>query len=1170
MRKLLLHLFAFSVVCCAFFGVKTNNGVVRAQAEESEGLNPQYFSLVLNEYSIPNYEDGVRIFDPQGKEVELRYGVFRPLSVGEYTIEYKNKTEKLTVLADPFEMSFDINNTFEESYKVGQFVYIGSASATDVFTTYTEYDVNVYCNNEQIGGFKNVVGTEKRFSLPTEGEYRVEYAFTDVLGGVQTKNYTFSAMNTPIIVYDEVEDYIRYETQVNIGVAYGYFEKQFYDATVSVIKPDGTKDAVKDVYYLPETLGQYTIVYESNVNGVELKEEQPFEVCYTPANYLNISSNAEVIVGAELPNYVEEEHATDAKGALVNVLGTDTFYYKPIVDLRTLTKEDTLISFYPTTTCKSVTNVYVYLTDIYDPTNVIAIRFWKNYWSEDCCYLMVKRAANSYGISNESTAKGQLRKIYGTVAYKCSLRPDRYGSDLFNLQYDGATDTLYSTIRGEQCKVLDLCSEELDFIDRFYGFTTGEVYVSVKIGGYGGIYLQEIAKTDMTTIDVEEYDLGENYIVFDEYYENRPMPVKGYSYKIPTVHTSPVCGENLNITYKVYDENGQEVKTTNGTFVPTTAGEYKIIYSSPLKDLTISKTLTLTVKENPTEIEMELPQNQSVRSGEYYRIPEISVVGGEGEYTYSYKLYNEDGEYLADDFGRYLISTGKQVTVEITVRDYVGYEKTFAYPLEVDNEISCVALKSALPRSVRAGTELTLPAFTAVDYRTGATLTKSLIINGKIVTLTEETYSFIVPECELLTIRFVGGLGTDVETDAETYTYTINVIPSNSVQKNLIKYDDEKTEIVYLENGMTFVSKADGVANIAYPYPLPLDGIELKFAVGGEQFVQSAVLLKFTDTKDKSKELSFRISGVDEKKSTANIEQIGVGEKYEIKCIKGVYTENCGSAEYVGKTYYVFDVLFYERDGSIKTTSDVQIIRAENYTNGLSYAGFSEGVSYLDIAMESAAAGFEISVDTIGNQKFNYQLSINEVLKDGDNIGPMLKTDEPLVSSTQAHGSTYKVAMATVYDVLQGMGTVRITVISPSGNKIINNVAINEDMSFVLTEYGYYKVQYTATDTIGQKATKEIKVLVKDETAPLFELNGTYKTTYTVKDRITLLSGTVSNRSEAKIYILVKRPDMQNIFIKTEEEVSLDMLGQYEIVYLIYDSSNKITRMSYKFEVKGK
>ncbi|MBQ8658244.1 MAG: hypothetical protein IJ506_03840 [Clostridia bacterium] len=1170
MRKLLLSLFAFSAVCCALFGIKTGNGATQAQAEETASLDPTYYALVLNEYSVPNYEEGVRITDPQGKEVEVRYGVFRPLSVGEYTIEYADRTQTLTVLLHSYPMSFDVEDTFQDSYKAGQFVYIGAAAATDAFTSYTEYDVNVYCNNERIGGFQNVVKEEKKFSLPTAGEYRVEYAFEDVLGGTQTQSYTFSASNEPVIVYDRVDAYVRYETQVNLGVSYGYYEKEFYDVSVSVVKPDGVKETVTDVYYLPETLGEYTIVYESNVNGAALREEQKFEVYYTPANYLNVSDKAEVAVGQKLPDYVARSEETPETGASVSVLAADTFYYKPIVDLRTLTKDDTLISFYPSTTCKNVTNIYVYLTDIYDPTNVISIRFWKNPWTADNCYLMVKRAQNSYGVSNEAATKGQIRKLYGTVAYYCSLRPDQFGSDLFNLQYDGATDTLYSTIRGTQYEVLELCSEELDFVDRFYGFTTGEVYVSVKIGGYGGIYLQEIANTDMTTIGVEEYDLGENYIVFDEYYETRPMPVKGYSYTVPTVHASPVCGETLNIIYSVYDENGNAVETKNGAFTPTTGGEYKIVYSSPLKDLKIEKTLTLTVKEAPTEIQIELPQNQSARSGEYYAIPKISAVGGEGEYTYAYKLYNEDGEYIADDFGRYLITTGKTVIAEITVCDYVGYKKTFSYQVEVDNDVSVLTLQEALPRAVRAGEQLTLPAFEVVDYRTGKALEKQLVINGEVVALTTETYTLTVPEVETLTIRFAGGLGTEAETEEDAYTYTIEVLPKESSQSDLIKYDEEKTDVIYLENGMTFVSKTEGDTRVSYPYAVPANGIELKFAVGGEQFEQSAVILSFTDERDASKNLSFKISGVDVKRSTATIEQIGVGEKYAISCIQGVYTENCGSAERIEKIYYVFDVLFYSQDGSIRTTSDAEIIRAKTYTNGLSYAGFSDNLSYLDIAMESAAVGFEVSVDTIGNQKFNYALFTNTTLRDGDNAGPMLKTDEPLVSSTEAYGSTYKVPMATAHDVLQGSGTVRVTVLTPSGNKVINNVAMGEDISFALTEYGYYKVQYVATDAIGQKSTKEIKVLVKDETLPVFNLSGSYKTSYTVGKTITLLAGTVSNRTDAEIRILVKRPDMQYVFLQAEENFSLDMLGEYEIVYLIYDSSNAITRTAYKFEVKAK
>ena len=1173
MKKTWISLFAISAACCSVLAFKANG--LSAQAEETVEqtfLDPTYYALVLNDYAVPDYKNVVKITDPSGKEVEMTYDVFRPLSIGEYTIEYVDSTQTLTVLTHSFAMEFDVETTFEATYKVGQSVYIGSATATDVFMQYTEYDVNVYCNNERVGGFENVVSTEKKFSLPTAGEYSVEYVFTDVLGGTQTKEYTFSATSAPVIVYDRVSNYVKYEEKVNLGVAYGYYEKNFYDASVSIITPDGEKEQLTDIFYLPEKLGKYTIVYESTVNGVALTESQQFEVYYTPANYLHISDKAEVAIGQELPDYVKQSDAP-MTGTSVNVLVADTFYYKPIVDLKTLTKEDTLISFYPSDTMKSVTNVYVYLTDIYDPTNVVAIRFWKNYWSEDCCYLMVKRAVNSYGVSNEGATKGQIRKIYGTVAYKCSLRPDKFGSELFNLQYDGASDTLYSVIRGTQTEVLSLRSEELDFVDRFYGFTTGEVYVSVKVGGFGGLYLQEIANTDMTQIGVDEYDLGENYIVFDKAYETRPMPVKGYAYTIPTVHASPVCGETLHITYNVYDADGKEVETKNGTFTPTTVGDYKIVYSSPLKGLKIEKTLTLTVKETPTDIQIELPVDEKAVSGTHYSIPKLSAVGGEGEYTYSYRLYNADGEYAADDFGRYLIATGKDVTAEITVRDYVGYEKTFSYLISVNNDVSALTVKGSLPHSVREGASLVIPAFDTVDYRTGKPLEKALVINGEIVPLTTETYALTVPKCEKLTIRFVGGLGTEAETDESLYTYTVEVIPETSVQSDLIKYDPHEAEIVYLENGMTFVSKAVGETSVSYPYALPTDGIEIKFAIGGEQVEQSAVQLSLTDEKDFGKNIVFRVSELNVAKLTAVIEQIGVGEKYAISCIKGVYTENCGAeeykAQYVGKAYYVFDVLFYAQDGTIRTTSDVEIIRAKTYTNGLTYKGFTSGLTYVGFTMESVAAGYELSVDMIGNQRFNYNLFNNQTLRDGDNVGPMLKTAKTLVSSTQEFGSTYIIQEATAHDVLQGLGTVRLTVFSPSGNKVIYNATPTAGLSFLLDEYGYYKVQYTATDAIGKTDVTEIKVLVKDKTAPILTVNGSYQATYKVGETITLHAGTVTNRADAEVSVLIKKPNMDYVFVKEIEKYTFEKSGKYEIVYLVYDSSNQITRTAYTFEVKA-
>ena len=150
-------------------------------------------------------------------------------------------------------MQFDIEDTFEDCYCVGEKIYVPSAKATDVFTTYTQYAFNVYCDGKQEYSFENVVTKELTISLVSAGEYSVEYVFTDVLGGKQTQSYTFTVKNEPVIVCDKVEPYVSYENSVYLGVSYGYYDKNFYDTVVSVITPDGEKERVTDIYYLPIT-----------------------------------------------------------------------------------------------------------------------------------------------------------------------------------------------------------------------------------------------------------------------------------------------------------------------------------------------------------------------------------------------------------------------------------------------------------------------------------------------------------------------------------------------------------------------------------------------------------------------------------------------------------------------------------------------------------------------------------------------------------------------------------------------------------------------------------------------------------------------------------------------------------------------------------------------------
>ena len=73
------------------------SAVFFALADVGDG-DKQDYALVLEEYEIADYEKGVVVINPNGKEEPVAKGKFLPKILGDHTIKYKNGKTILTVI----------------------------------------------------------------------------------------------------------------------------------------------------------------------------------------------------------------------------------------------------------------------------------------------------------------------------------------------------------------------------------------------------------------------------------------------------------------------------------------------------------------------------------------------------------------------------------------------------------------------------------------------------------------------------------------------------------------------------------------------------------------------------------------------------------------------------------------------------------------------------------------------------------------------------------------------------------------------------------------------------------------------------------------------------------------------------------------------------------------
>ena len=81
------------------------------------------------------------------------------------------------------------------------------------------------------------------------------------------------------------------------------------------------------------------------------------------------------------------------------------------------------------------------------------------------------------------------------------------------------------------------------------------------------------------------------------------------------------------------------------------------------------------------------------------------------------------------------------------------------------------------------------------------------------------------------------------------------------------------------------------------------------------------------------------------------------------------------------------------------------------------------------------------------------------------------------------------------------LALVTVAIYSPS-QELLASCPANQKLDYTVTKAGYYKVVYTAEDTMGNKHSIENVMIVNDETAPDLKVTNNLKSEYKVGSKI--------------------------------------------------------------------
>ena len=1125
------------------------------------------YTLVLNEYTVPDADNVVKIVDPDGIDAAFSGNPFIPTMVGEYTIVYGNKTETLNVLISSDSMVINIENTLEQEYVAGNTIVLPSATISDDYKTYQTYDVNVIADGTTISSYKNIKsGVNVGVELNVSGKYKLEYVCVDGFGQTNKQIVEFDVVDQPTVVYEKIDKDYSYGEKIEFGMPFGFFKGEKYAAEIIVRTPSEKEIKVADGEYVFTEVGEHTVKFKSVINGESAEYTENVSVFYSAKNLVDMY-NGEMEVNKPLPQY----SSVLGSGAVVKGMSDFVLNYEQIIDLNDFTKDDNIITFLPIAdTNGQLTDLTLTLTDIYDETNALTFYWYaKEHWGIGHSYLTVKRPNGTYGISNEDSSQAQADfgkvRSEGAVIYGGSFFGERNGaSDLFSLQYDVSENIAYCTVRNKQWKLLDVDDDPaIEFKDRFYGFTTGEVYLKIETvnNKNAGICIVELAGTDFggRSVNVEKYK--ENYLKFDKYKASLPVGEIGLEYPVPTVNLSGNCSDSADFSLKILFNGAEQPFEDNGGFVPKAAGEYTAKWQGTYKGFPIEKAVEFNIVQSLGEISLSFdePLTDSIVSGESLRLPSLVISGISGEYKTEIVVKDSAQTFAPDLFGEYVLNTDKDhITVEIHVEDteLTGRHKEFAYQISVIRK-TVLLINGEIPNAVRAGTRIVLPDFGVYN---GSALEKKIIIDeglsGEKVLMPNE--SFIVPAADFMTVRYVAGKDTPQESDREKYTYTVKIISKDADIKELLNIDNATVaQFIDGEDGlsMTVDKVAESVSLFSTPYSLPTNELKISFSLRKDKMNFGSVRFAFTDSVRADKQIVLTLSDI-------------VGERATLRI-------NGHSTDYVIKysataNLYNFTFIFSGYSNAILNFSGSKIAELSDFTDGTPFNGFSFKLAYLSVTAESVSGESEFVLNEIANQQFGYYMTAFGK-PDNDNSGPVIYSDYGRSIIDAEYDSTVILPEFYAKDVLQSTSVIKFSVIDPTGTTIIKNAEVSKDVSFKAQLYGNYIVLYTAQDSIGNKTEKRLTVSVKDKILPTITVNGSYNKEYKLGGNIEIATATATDNNSANMTIRVFVMDSacRLTLVDFGDKITLSREGTYKVIYRVEDDDLNIAYAQFEFNVKA-
>ena len=940
-----------------------------------------------------------------------------------------------------------------------------------------------------------------------------------------------------------------------------------YDTDFMIVYPDGR------IYEQSENalnvLGTYTVVYSTSINGKIYKEERSFQAVQ-PLYEVGESSLIEYT--DDLAMVTTEE---DIGGLHVRLKEGEEFVYNAPINLF---ETPEFIKFYPynNNTVESAAQntfdtkeIVVRLTDCYNPN--LYVEYEICYYSGIGGAVYYRGGSSTQkmaGVTPEASKKavaprrevfidGVRHLAFYEKDYGCQSGVKQFQDIGFAFSYDMNTNDM--RVQDKLSRLINNLSNPdiYSTLNLFEGFTTGEVYLSIRGNEYYGdemnldierigtrsgaeLISANITDTVSPVIKIDYKNVSQNNISIA-----RGEPFKLFSAVAYDIHLKGDV--RTRVYYNYGSQNSQQIGVVNGAFVPNRPGEYTVVYEAV--DETGNKTQELVVlqcveTENGKGVQFETEEIQNVEAGATLRL-EYSLNGLNGETWLTAYAEHENGKRVVVDSitGEFVLTTAGNYKMYFEYGDALNaYTHQYAFTcLPSDNVI--YLQKLILPEYFIHNAAYSIDEIFAYTFESNEpTPNKATLFvsedGAEYKSATFENYVVSATKTVQFKVEYEGAVLTSEIVPVVEVGFKTNEL---NVEEYFVGGDFEKTAT---SNTVTFESNLkSGDNQMTFVNVVSFSAFAMDFYVPSEKSSFVGVEFTFVDYYDRNNQftLFYRNQngiiyfGTEAGATAVNGAFVNVWHNVSYDTAKGVFMDKNGAMVTPPKSF----------------TTDKVIVR-------IALTGI-KGESALQI------------------KRFNQQ-AINSVKKDATN--PQITVDS--YSGIYSLNEEIEILSATATDVLSPIlfSALTVTVRAPNGQivtakdgTLLNNVSANQGYKISLTQMGNYTATYQAKDQFNREQETIITLVVQEKEAPLFSLNDGYNENTVVfvskGSRLQSVSYTVSDNSAegAQVFVIVYAPDMTFQILGGGGEFTVDAIGDYTVCYQAYDATGNYCSTYYTVRV---